>query len=78
MVTNYQMDSNNMTNETESTTAISMMSYDIENANDNDLSKSDINDQLENLKETNKFPSNQNMSIVTQTLIQERRQLPFK
>lgn len=58
MVTNYQMDSNNMTNETESTTAISMMSYDIENANDNDLSKSDINDQLENLKETNKFPSN--------------------
>ena len=58
MVNNYQMDSNNMTNETESTTAISMMSYDIENANDNDLSKSDINDQLENLKETNKFPSN--------------------
>ena len=58
MVTNYQMDSNNMTNETESTTAISMLSYDIENANDNDLSKSDINDQLENLKETNKFPSN--------------------
>ena len=58
MVNNYQMDSNNMTNETESTTAISMMSYDIENANDNDLSKSDINDQLKNLKETNKFPSN--------------------
>lgn len=37
MVNNYQMDSNNMTNETESMTAISMMSYDIENANNNGL-----------------------------------------
>ncbi|PHK50096.1 hypothetical protein BTJ66_04915 [Staphylococcus edaphicus] len=58
MVTNYQINSNNMTDETERTTAISMISYDIENANDNDLTKSDVNDQMENLKETNQFPSN--------------------
>ena len=58
MVTNYQMDSNNMTNETESMTAISMMSYDIENANNNGLLRNKIMTQTEKLKDDNKFPSN--------------------
>ena len=58
MVNNYQMDSNNVTNETESTTAILMMSYDIENANDHNLGDVKIRGQLEKLKAKGTFPKN--------------------
>lgn len=47
-----------MTNYSEETSSISNISYEIENANNNDLLKNRIMTQVEKLKDDNKFPSN--------------------
>ncbi len=47
-----------LTSEYEETSVISKISYEIENANNNDLLKNRIMTQVEKLKDDNKFPSN--------------------
>ena len=56
--TEYKIKSKSMTNYSEETSSISNISYEIENANNNDLLKNRIMTQVEKLKDDNKFPSN--------------------
>ncbi|PHK50098.1 hypothetical protein [Staphylococcus edaphicus] len=54
----YQIKSKNLTNYSEETSSISNISYEIENANSNNLNSTKINRQISNLKRNNKFPTN--------------------
>lgn len=54
----YQIKSKNMTNYSEETSSISNISYEMENANNNDLPRNKIMTQTEKWKDDNKFPSN--------------------
>ena len=47
-----------LTSESEETSVISKISYEVENANNNGLPKNRIMAQTEKLKDDNKFPSN--------------------
>ncbi|MGZ9466889.1 hypothetical protein [Staphylococcus epidermidis] len=47
-----------LTSEYEETSAVSMIRYEVENVNTNDLPRNRIMAQTENLKDDNKFPSN--------------------
>ncbi|MDP4448634.1 hypothetical protein [Staphylococcus hyicus] len=54
----YRIKSNNIKSVTEETSAISLMSYEIENANYHGLNKEKINYQIERIKKNGKFPKN--------------------
>ncbi|NGL50513.1 hypothetical protein G0X41_11575 [Staphylococcus aureus] len=54
----YKLDPQNITNKSEQTSAISLFSYEIENANLNNLNKDRIMKQVKILKSQKKFPSN--------------------
>lgn len=54
----YKIKSNNIKSDTEETSAISLISYEIENANYHGLIKRKIDGQIESLKVSNKFPKN--------------------
>ena len=58
MKTDYQIKSGNITSNSEETSAISKISYEIENANDNGLKRQKVKQQIDKLKEYNKFPKN--------------------
>ena len=48
MKTDYQIKSGNITSNSEETSAISKISYEIENANDNGLKRQKLNNKLTN------------------------------
>ncbi|WP_274314510.1 hypothetical protein [Staphylococcus hyicus] len=54
----YRIKSNNIKSVTEETSAISLMSYEIENANYHGLNKEKINYQIERIKKNGKLPKN--------------------
>ncbi len=54
----YKIDLKAINQNTESTSAISKASYEVENANNNGLSKRDVINQFNDLKKMKKFPSN--------------------
>lgn len=54
----YKIDLKAINQNTESTSAISKASYEVENANNNGLSKGDVINQFNDLKKMKKFPSN--------------------
>ncbi len=54
--TKYQINSDNIKSNSEETSAISSISYEIENANNNDLNNASIQTQIEILKSQNSFP----------------------
>ncbi|MCG1770411.1 hypothetical protein [Staphylococcus epidermidis] len=56
--TDYQIKQKNIKNNTEETSAVSMISYEIENANDNGLDNSKIKSQIDELRSKNNFPKN--------------------
>lgn len=56
--TKYQINSDNIKSNSEETSAISSISYEIENANNNDLNNASIQTQIEILKSQNSFPKN--------------------
>ncbi|MCG1981390.1 hypothetical protein K4U80_08995 [Staphylococcus epidermidis] len=56
--TEYKIKTENITSNSEETSTVSKVSYEIENANNNDLLRNRIIDQTEKLKDDNKFPSN--------------------
>ncbi len=51
--TKYQINSDNIKSNSEETSAISSISYEIENANNNDLNNASIQTQIEILKSQN-------------------------
>ncbi len=53
--TKYQINSDNIKSNSEETSAISSISYEIENANNNDLNNASIQTQIEILKSQNSF-----------------------
>ena len=53
MKTDYQIKSGNITSNSEETSAISKISYEIENANDNGLKRQKVKQQIDKLKEYN-------------------------
>lgn len=54
----YKIDPGKITSNTEATSAIANISYEIENANDNGLEKEKINGQINSLKNDGDFPKN--------------------
>lgn len=54
----YQIKAKSLTNNSEETSTISSISYEIENANTNGLDKNKIEMQIQKLKNGNEFPSN--------------------
>ena len=54
--TEYKIKPGNITSNSEETSSVSKISYEIENANNNGLNRVKINDQMEGLKENGKFP----------------------
>lgn len=54
----YKIDLSQTNGSSEETSAISLVSYEIENANYHNLSKFTIREQIQNLKNANKFPKN--------------------
>ncbi|MCG1770409.1 hypothetical protein K4S59_08525 [Staphylococcus epidermidis] len=56
--TEYKIKTENITSNSEETSTVSKVSYEIENANNNGLLRNRIMDQTEKLKDDNKFPSN--------------------
>ena len=54
----YEIDADKIENDTEITTAVSMISYQVENANNNNLSNNEINRQVSALSDWRKFPQN--------------------
>ncbi|MEX2948364.1 hypothetical protein ABH521_006755 [Staphylococcus warneri] len=56
--TEYQIKSKKMSNDSEETSSISQISYEIENANDHGLRINKINRQINDLKKYDKFPEN--------------------
>lgn len=54
----YQIKSKKINDKTEETSAVSMISYEIENAHNSGLKKGKISQQVDGLKSDNKFPSN--------------------
>lgn len=54
----YEIDPGKITSNTEETSAIANISYEIENANDNNLKYDKIKDQIYKLKRYNQFPKN--------------------
>ena len=55
--TEYKIKPGNITSNSEETSSVSKISYEIENANNNGL-KQKIVEQIEDLKQNDKFPSN--------------------
>ncbi|MFV8748536.1 hypothetical protein ACNNMT_10870 [Staphylococcus epidermidis] len=55
---NYQIDHGNITSNSEETSSVSKISYEIENANNNGLEKWKIKKQIRGLKNDNNFPKN--------------------
>ncbi|RIM32860.1 hypothetical protein [Staphylococcus caprae] len=58
MSNKYQIDSGDIKSNTEETSAISKISYEIENANKKSLKKNEIRDQVKQLEKNNDFPKN--------------------
>lgn len=56
--TEYQINPGNITSNSEETSSVSKISYEIENANNNDLKKRKIDTQIKVFKKNNKFPRN--------------------
>ena len=56
--TEYQINPGNIASNSEETSAVSKISYEIENANNSGLKKEKFNDQIEKLQWRNKFPKN--------------------
>lgn len=56
--TEYQIKSGNIKGNSEETSVVSKLSYEIENANNSGLKKGKINDQIEKLQGRNQFPKN--------------------
>lgn len=56
--TEYQINPGNITSNSEETSSVSKISYEIENANNNGLKKRKIDTQIEVFKEKGKFPKN--------------------
>lgn len=56
--TEYKIKTENITSNSEETSTVSKVSYEIENANNNGLPRNKIMTQTEKLKDDNKFPSN--------------------
>ncbi len=54
--TEYQIKPDNITSNSEETSTISKISYEIENANNSGLKKRKIDTQIEVFKEKGKFP----------------------
>ncbi|MFK3494252.1 hypothetical protein LOQ69_10825 [Staphylococcus aureus] len=54
----YEIKSKNITKDSEETSTISLISYEIENANNNKLTKNKIDFQIKELQRRKKFPSN--------------------
>ena len=54
--TEYQIKPGNIKANSEETSTVSKISYEIENANNSGLKKGKINEQIEGLKEEGKFP----------------------
>lgn len=54
----YQIDHGNIKSNSEETSSVSKISYEIENAHNNGLNDGRINKQLERLKKSNSFPKN--------------------
>lgn len=54
----YKIKSKNLTNNSEETSSVSSISYEIENAKNNGLKTKKIVEQIEDLKQSDKFPSN--------------------
>lgn len=54
----YQIKTGDITSNSEETSTVSKVSYEIENANDNNLGTDKIRNQLEKLKTKDQFPSN--------------------
>ena len=73
----YKIKSKNLTNNSEETSSVSSISYEIENAKNNGL-KQKIVEQIEDLKQSDKFPVILNILIVIPTQILEQRLLLFK
>ncbi len=76
--TKYQINSDNIKSNSEETSAISSISYEIENANNNDLNNASIQTQIEILKSQNSFPKIFHILKVIRTPKQVRLQAPFK
>ncbi|MBO0469838.1 hypothetical protein JZO66_04725 [Enterococcus sp. DIV0242_7C1] len=57
-MSNYEIKDKGINKDSEATSAVSTISYEIENALINKTSARDINKQLETLQGNNKFPSN--------------------
>lgn len=57
-MTSYEIKDKGMQSNTEETSAVSAISYEVENALVNKDDKWDINQQIVDLQDTNKFPSN--------------------
>lgn len=58
MSNKFRLDHSFINNKTETTSAVSKLSYEIENANLNGLPKTNLQLQFDRLKVTNEFPSN--------------------
>lgn len=58
--TEYKIKTENITSNSEETSTVSKVSYEIENANDNNLEDDKIRGQLEKLKSKGTFPNNLN------------------
>ena len=58
--TEYQIKTENITSNSEETSTVSKVSYEIENANDHNLGDDKIRGQLEKLKAKGTFPNNLN------------------
>ena len=75
--TKYQINSDNIKSNSEETSAISSISYEIENANNNDLNNASIQTQIEILKSQNSFPKNLSYLKSYTDPKQVRLQAPF-
>lgn len=75
--TKYQINSDNIKSNSEETSAISSISYEIENANNNDLNNASIQTQIEILKSQNSFLKIFHILKVIRTPKQVRLQAPF-
>lgn len=56
--TEYKIKPGNIKGNSEETSTVSKISYEIENANNSGLKRDKINEQIEGLKEYDKFPGN--------------------
>lgn len=58
MSNKFHLDHSYINNKTEETSAVARLSYEVENANLNDLSKNNLQMQFDRSKVANEFPSN--------------------